>query len=198
MARALALAEEQLGRTAPNPAVGCVIVKDGAIVGEGVTGDGGRPHAEEIALRMAGDEARGATAYVTLEPCDKRSSGAPSCTDLLIAAEIAEVHIAVRDPHPLANGGGIERLIDSGVRVELGEGESEALRQHAGFFRVVRERLPFVSESDDGAGFDARYSGRSDHREALKRAAREGLTRLWVEKGSDLARKLRALGLLQD
>src|SRR5437868_6650144 len=97
MRRAIALARAQLGRTGDNPAVGCVIVANGAVVGEGATGDGGRPHAEEQALAMAGDAARGGTAYVTLEPCAERSSGALSCSAMLAQAGVARVVAACRD-----------------------------------------------------------------------------------------------------
>ena len=114
MARALDLARAQLGKTSPNPSVGCVIVADGAIVGEGATGNGGRPHAEEIALDSAGERAEGATAYVTLEPCNQRSGGSFSCSQLLLGAGVARVVIACPDPHPLG-AHGADRLTASGV-----------------------------------------------------------------------------------
>src|SRR5215510_324791 len=110
MTRALELAQAQLGKVAPNPSVGCVIVsEDGEIVGEGATGAGGRPHAEEIALQAAADKADGATAYVSLEPCNARSSGALSCSQLMIASGVSRVVIACEDPHALA-AHGISRL----------------------------------------------------------------------------------------
>src|SRR5689334_7616263 len=115
MQRALALAAPGVGRTGDNPSVGCVIVKDGAVVGEAATGDGGRPHGEEEALIRAGENARGASAYITLEPCAHRSNGALSCSDLLIRAHIARVVIATRDPHSMAAGVGIERLRAAGT-----------------------------------------------------------------------------------
>jgi diaminohydroxyphosphoribosylaminopyrimidine deaminase/5-amino-6-(5-phosphoribosylamino)uracil reductase len=133
MQRALAIAATGLGRTGENPCVGCTIVRDGVIVGEARTADTGRPHAEEQALAQAGD-ARGATAYVTLEPCAKRTSGGASCSDLLIAAGIARVVIAIRDPHPFAAGIGIERLRAAGVQVDVGLLEEEARAQNADFF----------------------------------------------------------------
>lgn len=132
MQRALALAAAMVGRTGDNPAVGCVIVRDGAVIGEGVTGDGGRPHGEENAL--ANVNARGATAYVTLEPCAERSSGAPSCADLLIRAGVVRVVIAARDPHPKAAGAGIARMRAAGIAVEIGLFEAEARALNAGFF----------------------------------------------------------------
>lgn len=133
MRRALALAAAQVGKTGENPAVGCVIVAGGVVVGEGMTADGGRPHAEEAALRSAGERARGATAYVTLEPCAHRSSSGIPCTDLLIRSGVASVVIAASDPHPNANGAGIERLRAAGVRITSGVFEAEARAQNAAF-----------------------------------------------------------------
>jgi len=120
MRRAIALAGANLGATGDNPSVGCVIVRDGVVVGEGATGVGGRPHAEEQALDQAGDRARGATAYVTLEPCGERSSGAASCGERLVLAGVARVVIACEDPSVLAAGRGLGRLRGAGVAVELG------------------------------------------------------------------------------
>jgi diaminohydroxyphosphoribosylaminopyrimidine deaminase/5-amino-6-(5-phosphoribosylamino)uracil reductase len=139
MARALALAAPGVGQTGDNPSVGCVIVKDGAIVGKGATAQGGRPHAEEAALTAAGANARGATAYVTLEPCAKRSTGAPSCSDILIQSGVARVVIATSDPHPMAAGVGIERLRAAGVAVEIGLMADEARAQNASFFARLSE-----------------------------------------------------------
>lgn len=134
MRRALALASAQIGRTGANPAVGCVIVKDGAIVGEGATADGGRPHAEQQALAQAGAAARGAAVYVTLEPCARRSQGGTACADLLIEAKVARVAIAASDPHPYASGAGIERLLAAGIAVEQGLMREKARAQNADFF----------------------------------------------------------------
>lgn len=143
MLRALALAAAQAGKTGDNPAVGCVIVKDGAVIAEAATAEGGRPHAEEQALAQAGAAAAGAAVYVTLEPCAKRTSGAPSCTDLLLAAGVARVVVATGDPHPLAAGVGPERLMAAGVRVEHGLREREARLLNAEFFRKQdREQKP--------------------------------------------------------
>lgn len=132
MRRALDLAARNVGATGDNPSVGCVIVKDGVVLGEGATQAGGRPHAEEMVL--AGLDARGATAYVTLEPCAKRTSGSASCSDLLIAAGVARVVVAVRDPHPFANGAGVERLRTAEIAVEFGVLEAEARALNADFF----------------------------------------------------------------
>ncbi|MDB5439636.1 MAG: ribD [Caulobacteraceae bacterium] len=131
MQRAIALAAAQLGRTGANPAVGCVLVRDGVLVGEGVTGDGGRPHAEEAALGQAGEQARGAVAYVTLEPCGERTSGALSCSSLLISHGISRVVIACADASALAHDRGPEALRTAGVVVEAGllADEASALYQ---------------------------------------------------------------------
>src|SRR5215217_124343 len=118
MRRAIEAACTNLGKTAPNPVVGCVIVRDGVVLGEAATAPGGRPHAEEQAL--AGVDARGATAYVTLEPCGARSSGGRSCSELLVAAGVARVVIACEDPSPFASGQGTERLTAAGIAVETG------------------------------------------------------------------------------
>ena len=134
MRRALAVAASGVGRTGDNPSVGCLIVNDGAVVGESATADGGRPHGEEQALAQAGGKARGATAYITLEPCAHRSTGATSCSDLLIDAHVSRVVIATRDPHPMAAGVGIERLRAAGITVEIGLMEAEARAQNATFF----------------------------------------------------------------
>src|SRR5215475_6764009 len=121
MRAALALARRSLGRTWPNPAVGCVIVKDGVIVGRGRTQDGGRPHAEADALDQAGEAARGATAYVTLEPCSHFGKS-PPCADALVRAGVAKVVSAMEDPKPQVNGQGHARLRQAGIAVEVGEG----------------------------------------------------------------------------
>ena len=120
MRAAVEAARINLGRTAPNPVVGCVVVRDGKIVGEGATAVGGRPHAEDQALLQAGELARGATAFVTLEPCGARSSGGVACSDLLIAAGVVRVVVACEDPSPFASGRGSERLTAAGVLVETG------------------------------------------------------------------------------
>jgi pyrimidine deaminase RibD-like protein len=126
MRRAIALARTHVGQTAENPSVGCVIVKDGAVVGEGVTGVGGRPHAEEIAVAQAGAAAGGAAAYVTLEPCAQRSAGGVSCSELLAAAGVARVVFACADSSAFAAGQGAQRLRDAGVAIDQGLLETEA------------------------------------------------------------------------
>jgi pyrimidine deaminase RibD-like protein/very-short-patch-repair endonuclease len=126
MRRAIALARTQYGRTAPNPSVGCVIVKGAAVIGEGATGDGGRPHAEEIALSMAGDQAVGATAYVTLEPCGARSQGGLSCAEKLVSAGIIRVIYACSDPSPYAAQKGPKLMQAAGLQVDSGFMADEA------------------------------------------------------------------------
>ncbi len=133
MQRALALAAPMIGRTGENPAVGCVLALGDAVFGEGATAEGGRPHAEEYAIAAAGGSAQGLTAYVTLEPCAKRSAGGVACADRLIEAGVARVVIATRDPHPNANDAGIERLRAAGIAVEIGLMEAEARAQNATF-----------------------------------------------------------------
>ncbi|MDO5091631.1 MAG: bifunctional diaminohydroxyphosphoribosylaminopyrimidine deaminase/5-amino-6-(5-phosphoribosylamino)uracil reductase RibD [Cardiobacteriaceae bacterium] len=144
MQRALALAERGLFSAAPNPRVGCVIVRDGRIVGEGFHERAGEPHAEIHALRMAGDAARGATAYVTLEPC-AHFGRTPPCADALIAAGIADVHVACTDPNPQVAGQGIARLEAAGITVHRGLCEAEALHLNRAFFHRMRTGRPLVT-----------------------------------------------------
>jgi diaminohydroxyphosphoribosylaminopyrimidine deaminase/5-amino-6-(5-phosphoribosylamino)uracil reductase len=141
MRAALALARRSLGRTWPNPAVGCVIVKDGAIVGRGRTRDGGRPHAEVDALAQAGETAHGATVYVTLEPCS-HFGRSPPCADALVSAGVAKVVSALEDPNPEVNGQGHARLRSAGITVEVGVGAGEAAEINAGFLLQMREGRP--------------------------------------------------------
>lgn len=133
MAAALALAERGRGRTAPNPNVGCVIVRDGRVVGRGWTQPGGRPHAEAMALAQAGEAARGATAYVTLEPCAHDSPRGPACSDLLAASGVARVVAALEDPDPRTAGGGFARLEVAGVAVTRDILSDTARANMAGF-----------------------------------------------------------------
>ena len=143
MALALLLGRRGLGRTWPNPAVGAVLVKDGVIVGRGWTQSGGRPHAEIEALRRAGEAARGATLYVTLEPCSHHGRS-PPCADAIVAAGVARVVSALEDPNPKVAGQGHARLRASGINVEVGVGAEEARRDHAGHIRRVRDGRPHV------------------------------------------------------
>ncbi len=133
MRRAIALARGHVGLTGDNPSVGCVLVRDGVVVGSAVTGEGGRPHAEEAALDAAGELARGATAYVTLEPCAERSSGGLSCSERLVAAGVARVVVACTDPSVFADGRGAHRLQDAGIVIDQGLLASEARPLYAAY-----------------------------------------------------------------
>lgn len=144
MALALSLGRRGQGRVWPNPAVGCVILRDGQIVGRGWTQPGGRPHAETHALAQAGAAARGATAYVTLEPCAHHGQ-TPPCAQALIQAGIARVVVAVADSDPRVDGKGIAMLRAAGIEVSLGTGAAEALRDHAGFFARLELGRPLVT-----------------------------------------------------
>ena len=143
MELALALGRRGQGRTWPNPAVGAVIVKDGIIVGRGWTQPGGRPHGEPEALRRAGEAARGATLYVTLEPCSHFGKS-PPCADAVIAAGIKRVVAAIEDPNPEVAGQGHARLRAAGINVDVGLCAAEAAFDHAGHFRRIRDHRPHV------------------------------------------------------
>ena len=145
MAAALSLAARNLGQTWPNPAVGCVIVDTaGHVVGRGFTQRGGRPHAETEALKMAGERAKGATAYVTLEPCSHHGK-TPPCADALVSAGIKRCVSAIEDPDPRVSGTGHDALRKAGVAVEVGLLADAAGRLNAGFFKRNLESLPLVS-----------------------------------------------------
>jgi diaminohydroxyphosphoribosylaminopyrimidine deaminase / 5-amino-6-(5-phosphoribosylamino)uracil reductase len=156
MELALTLGRRGQGRTWPNPAVGAVVVRNGVIVGRGWTQAGGRPHAEPEALARAGEAARGATVYVTLEPCSHIGKS-PPCADAIIAAGIARVVSAIEDPNPEVAGQGHARLRAAGITVDVGLGALEAAHDHAGHFRRVRDKRPHVIlklalSSDDKIG----------------------------------------------
>jgi len=160
MSLALALGRRGLGNAWPNPAVGAVVVKNGAVVGRGWTQPGGRPHAEVEALRRAGEAARGATLYATLEPCSHHGK-TPPCVDAVLAAGIARVVSALEDPNPRIAGEGHARLRAQGVAVDVGPGGADALRAHAGHFRRVRDGRPHVTlklavSADGKAGLSGR------------------------------------------
>jgi len=144
MELALMLGRRGRGRTWPNPAVGAVLVKDGVIVGRGWTQTGGRPHAEIDALRRADEAARGATLYVTLEPCSHHGKS-PPCADAITAGGVARVVSALEDPNPKVVGAGHARLRAAGIEVDIGIGAEEARRDHAGHIRRMREGRPQVT-----------------------------------------------------
>ncbi|MCI5095323.1 MAG: bifunctional diaminohydroxyphosphoribosylaminopyrimidine deaminase/5-amino-6-(5-phosphoribosylamino)uracil reductase RibD [Rhodobacteraceae bacterium] len=144
MALALSLGQRGQGNCWPNPAVGCVIVKDGRIVGRGWTQPGGRPHAEVVALAQAGEQARGATAYVTLEPCSHHGK-TPPCADALVEAGVARVVAALQDSDPRVSGQGFEKLRMHGIEVTTGVLSEQAMRDHAGFFFRTEQGRPLVT-----------------------------------------------------
>ena len=162
MQQALALAETGIGRCAPNPAVGCVIVKDHKVVGAARTQNDGRPHAETRALAQAANHAKGATAYVTLEPCVHHGQ-TPPCAEALIADGIAKVVIACADPYPKVNGGGIAALKTAAIEVELGDGRNEAIEINRGFFSRIKRLRPWVTLkiATSSDGFIAKEDGTS-------------------------------------
>jgi diaminohydroxyphosphoribosylaminopyrimidine deaminase/5-amino-6-(5-phosphoribosylamino)uracil reductase len=144
MERALALAEASVGLASPNPAIGCVLVKNGAVVGEGFHSYADKDHAEIVALKQAGAEARGATAYVTLEPCSHHGR-TPPCADALIKAGVTRVVTAVRDPNPQVSGRGLDRLQAAGVSLTIGVKEAAARRINEAFAKFIRTHRPFVT-----------------------------------------------------
>src|SRR5919202_1357726 len=177
MERALELARGAKGRTSPNPAVGAVIVRDGTIVGEGATQPGGRPHAETVALQTAGETARGATMYVTLEPCSHYGR-TPPCARAVVAAGIAEVRVATLDPNPLVGGRGQTILDAAGIRTLLGEGQDEARALNEDFARWITTGRPLLI-AKFAASLDGRiatYTG--DSRWITGREARAEVHRL--------------------
>ncbi|AJC78748.1 riboflavin biosynthesis RibD-like protein [Rhizobium etli bv. phaseoli str. IE4803] len=144
MAAAIRLSRRHLGRTATNPSVGCLIVKDGVVVGQAVTALGGRPHAEPQALAEAGELARGATVYVTLEPCSHHGK-TPPCAEALIAYGVARVVISVTDPDPRVSGRGISMLREAGIEVDAGVLEAEGRHSLAGYLTRQTKNRPYVT-----------------------------------------------------
>jgi diaminohydroxyphosphoribosylaminopyrimidine deaminase/5-amino-6-(5-phosphoribosylamino)uracil reductase len=146
MAEAVALGEGVRGTTAPNPNVGCVIVTQGGqVIGRGATAAGGRPHAEAVALAEAGQRARGATAYVSLEPCAHDSERGPACSELLVKAEPERVFVAIGDPDPRTGGKGLERLRDAGIAVKLGTGRKAAAESLSGYLTRLKLGRPRIT-----------------------------------------------------
>ena len=144
MSVALSLGRRGLGKTWPNPSVGCVIVSDDVVVGRGITGDGGRPHAETQALAQAGDRAMGATVFVTLEPCSHEGQTG-SCAKALIDAGVSHVVVAIKDDDPRVNGSGLLMLKSAGIKVTTGVLSEEAKYDHSGFLAKTNERRPKVT-----------------------------------------------------
>ena len=164
MTAALNLGSRSLGLTAPNPAVGAILVKDGAVVGRGATAPGGRPHAERIAIDQAGEAAPGATLYVTLEPCS-HFGVSPPCVDAIIGAGVARVVSAMDDPNPLVGGQGHARLRAAGIAVFVGAGAARARRDHMGHILRVTAGRPCVTlklaETADGFASAGANDGRA-------------------------------------
>jgi diaminohydroxyphosphoribosylaminopyrimidine deaminase/5-amino-6-(5-phosphoribosylamino)uracil reductase len=199
MRRAIAAARARLGRTWPNPVVGCVVALGDDVLAEAATAPGGRPHAEEQALDLAGAAARGATVYVSLEPCGERSSGEASCSERLAEAGVARVVIAADNPDPRSAGRGVDRLIQAGVPVESGFLAAEAEPLYRAFRHRLATGLPLVEAAASGEGFDAAFEiepGESVQA-ALERLGQAGYTRLWTPEGSELALGLKSLGFLR-
>lgn len=183
MARALALAERGLGLAAPNPMVGAVVVADGAVVGEGWHEGPGTPHAEVLALRAAGPRARGATLYVTLEPCTHHGR-TPPCAPLVASSGVAEVVVATRDPNPVVDGAGLRFLREVGLRVVEGVLEQEARELTLAFAKHVRTGLPFVVLKL-AASLDGRTAARDGSSQWITgEAARREVHRLRAASGA--------------
>lgn len=203
MAEAIGLARAMQGWVWPNPAVGCVIVRGGQIVGRGQTQFGGRPHAERVALDDAGDRASGATLYVTLEPCC-HWGGTPPCADAIIKAGIRTVFASLQDPDPRVNGGGFHKLREAGVAVEIGLGAREARQIMAGFFHRIATGEPLVAIGELGPdlsfipeGYDAVMRSGGDRLWLLTRAPGAGIrVRQVAHPGCDANELLRDLGRL--
>ena len=206
MEAALNLGSRSLGLAAPNPAVGAILIKDGAMVGRGATAPGGRPHAERIAIAEAGEAARGATLYVTLEPCSHVGCS-PPCADAIVAAGVARVVSAMADPNPLVAGEGHARLKAAGIAVSVGAGAAQAKRDHAGHILRVTEGRPCVTlklaQTADGfasAGLNdarLRITGPiADLRVQVMRATHEAImVGVGTALGDDPALTVRLLGL---
>lgn len=185
MARALRLAEAGRYSTHPNPRVGCVIVRDGVVVGEGAHLKAGEPHAEVYALRAAGEQARGAEVFVTLEPCNHHGR-TPPCVDALIAAGVGKVFAAMPDPNPLVAGQGLARLEAAGIATETGLLQAEAGALNRGFLLRMRQQRPFVTLKL-AASLDGRTAMASGESQWITgAAARADVHRLRAESGAVL------------
>ncbi len=206
MEAALNLGSRSLGLTAPNPAVGAILVKDGAVVGRGATAPGGRPHAERIAIDQAGEAARGATLYVTLEPCS-HFGVSPPCVDAIIAAGVARVVSAMEDPNPLVGGEGHARLRAAGIDVSVGVGADQARRDHLGHILRVTAGRPCVTlklaETADGFASASAHDARlritgpiADLRVQVMRSTHEAImVGIGTALGDDPALTVRLPGL---
>ncbi|MDO8751391.1 MAG: bifunctional diaminohydroxyphosphoribosylaminopyrimidine deaminase/5-amino-6-(5-phosphoribosylamino)uracil reductase RibD [Dehalococcoidia bacterium] len=177
MRRALELAQQAFGTTSPNPAVGAVLVRDGQVVGEGFTQPAGQAHAEVVAIRQAGELARGATLYVTLEPCCHHGR-TPACTQAIIDAQVTEVHFSVVDPNPLVAGKGMAELEKAGIRLVAGEEAEAAKKLNEAYFKFITTGIPFVT-AKFAASLDGKIATRTgDTRWITGEAARREAHRL--------------------
>lgn len=177
MQQALSLAATALGKVSPNPAVGAVIVKNGVVLGKGCTQPPGSDHAEIVALKQAGDLARGATLFVTLEPC-AHFGRTPPCTQAIIAAGIAEVHMAMLDPNPLVAGKGRDELKKANIKTCLGEHEKEARELNEAYIKFITTGKPFIS-AKFAMSLDGKIATRSgDSKWISNEASREYVQRL--------------------
>ena len=177
MKRALALAQEALGTTSPNPAVGAVVVKDGRVIAEGATHPPGQDHAEVVALRKAREEAKDATLYATLEPCCTHGR-TPPCTRAIVDLGIKEVHIAALDPNPKVSGRGIAELKEAGIAVHLGEGAEEANELYEAFAKHINVGLPFVT-AKFAMSLDGKIATRTGHSQWITGEAARSLVHEW-------------------
>jgi len=197
MDTALALARSQLGQTAPNPAVGCVLVAGGKIIATGATAKGGRPHAESQALDLAKDEARGATAYVTLEPCAHHGQ-TPPCAEALVSAGISRVVIACIDKDSRVSGQGIQILKKAGITVKTGLCNERAATLYEGFFHRIETGMPRLYVDANPNPYDASLTRLpdSDLRSHLKSLGAQGLNRINIVPESPIISRLIAADLL--
>jgi diaminohydroxyphosphoribosylaminopyrimidine deaminase/5-amino-6-(5-phosphoribosylamino)uracil reductase len=198
MSRALELARSGLGQTLPNPSVGCVLVRDDVIIGEGRTQAGGRPHGEAMALAMAGPKASGCHVYVTLEPCAHESARGVACSSSLIEAGVLRVTISVLDPDPRTRGLGVARLESAGIDVRLGLLAEAGHHQIAGFEKRLLTGLPWVHVGRDDGSFDAVLDGvpGEDLAAYLAEVGTQGVMRLCLPSGSAVATLATALNLV--
>jgi len=197
MDAALAIARSGLGKTAPNPSVGCVLTAGGTIIGSGRTADGGRPHAETEAIKAAGAAALGATAYVTLEPCAHVGQTLP-CAQALITARVGRVVVACLDPDKRVCGRGIAMLEDAGTDVRIGVRQNEAETVNRGFFLTQSDHRPYLGADTNPTGYDILLDdgAPNDLMTYLSDLAASGITRARIPPQSPLASALRAGNLL--
>ncbi|GIU67663.1 hypothetical protein PsB1_1817 [Candidatus Phycosocius spiralis] len=198
MGRAFELARDGLGKTAPNPSVGCVIVRNGIVVGEGRTQVSGRPHGEAVALAIAGNQADGSFVYVTMEPCAHESNRGPACSDALIQAGVKSVTISVLDPDPRTTGQGVRRLRQADIEVHVGLFSEAGQTQIAGFVKRLRTGLPWLHVGQDDGTFDAvLHDGiTASLSQMILELGQEGMMRVCISPGSFLAKQAMLLGIV--